>query len=73
MKSEFRRTRSTDNPLHIIGFLSEWKKYLDLLPADAHSAGSWKGTKLDSSLLEKVEVLSRGDIHADSLHALDVE
>ncbi|POY74987.1 hypothetical protein BMF94_1963 [Rhodotorula taiwanensis] len=29
VKAEFRRTRSTDNPLHIVGFLSEWKKYLD--------------------------------------------
>lgn len=28
-QAEFRRTRSTDNPLHIVGFLSEWKKYLD--------------------------------------------
>ncbi len=31
MKSEFRLTRSTDNPLHIIAFLSQWKMYLDEL------------------------------------------
>ncbi|SCV74766.1 BQ2448_7795 [Microbotryum intermedium] len=29
VKAEFRRTSSTENPLHIVGFLSEWKKYLD--------------------------------------------
>jgi hypothetical protein len=54
VKAEFRRTRSTENPLHIIGFLSEWKKYLDQLPGDPNSAQSWRGVKLDPSLLEKV-------------------
>ncbi|KAK4054044.1 hypothetical protein OIO90_003689 [Microbotryomycetes sp. JL221] len=29
VKAEFRRTKTTDNPLYIVGFLSEWKKYLD--------------------------------------------
>ncbi|GAA5879256.1 hypothetical protein JCM8547_006031 [Rhodosporidiobolus lusitaniae] len=29
VKAEFRRTRTADNPLHIVGFLGEWKKYLD--------------------------------------------
>jgi hypothetical protein len=29
VKSEFRLTRDTDNPLHIIAFLSQWKVYLD--------------------------------------------
>lgn len=31
VKSEFRLTRSTDNPIHIIGFLSQWKQYLDVI------------------------------------------
>lgn len=54
VKAEFRRTRSTDNPLHIIGFLSEWKRYLEQLPADADSAAAWRGNKLEPGLLEKV-------------------
>jgi hypothetical protein len=54
VKSEFRRTRSTDNPLHIIGFLSEWKRYLEQLPTNPDSASSWRGIKLEPGLLEKV-------------------
>ncbi|RXK40667.1 acetate non-utilizing protein 9, mitochondrial [Tremella mesenterica] len=34
IKSEFRLTRKTDNPLHIIAFLSQWKVYLDQLQSD---------------------------------------
>ena len=40
IKSEFRRHRNIDNPLHIVGFLTEWQKYgqmvndKDLLPED---------------------------------------
>lgn len=29
LKAEFRRTRETTNPLHLVGFLTEWQKYLD--------------------------------------------
>ncbi|GAA5990375.1 hypothetical protein JCM11641_002342 [Rhodosporidiobolus odoratus] len=29
VKAEFRRTRTSDNPLHIVGFLGEWGNYLD--------------------------------------------
>ncbi|BGP43817.1 hypothetical protein JCM10450v2_008015 [Rhodotorula kratochvilovae] len=52
IKAEFRRTRSTDNPLHIVGFLSEWKKYLDFheaqIPrsaADAAAAEAEEATR----------------------------
>ena len=34
VQAEFRRTRSTENPIYIVGFLGEWKKYLDQLEAD---------------------------------------
>ncbi|KAF8274671.1 ACN9-domain-containing protein [Lactarius quietus] len=32
IKAEFRRHRDVTNPGHIIGFLSQWKVYLDQLP-----------------------------------------
>lgn len=41
-----------ENPLHIIGFLSQWKIYLDQLPTDPDQP--FTGRKLDPGLLEKV-------------------
>ena len=29
VQAEWRRTRTTTNPLHLVGFLTEWQKYLD--------------------------------------------
>jgi hypothetical protein len=51
---EFRRHRSTTNPVHIIGFLSQWKMYLDELPAT-----NFSGKKLDPTVFEKVCRLRR--------------
>ena len=51
---EFRRHRDIDNPLHIIGFLSQWKMYLDVIPKDRESANQWRGRKLDPTVFEKV-------------------
>ena len=50
--SEFRRHQKIDNPLHIIGFLSQWKLYLDDLPSSP--TDRFTGRKLDPTLLEKV-------------------
>ncbi|KAI8384765.1 uncharacterized protein BYT42DRAFT_512498 [Radiomyces spectabilis] len=33
VKAEFRRHKSIDNPAHIVGFVSQWQDYLDLLKA----------------------------------------
>lgn len=52
--SEFRRHRAITNPIHIIGFLSEWKKYLDGLPKGTEEGLEWSGRKLDPGLIEKV-------------------
>lgn len=51
--AEFRRHQKIDNPLHIIGFLSQWKVYLDELPTGPE-AQHFKGKKLDMTMLEKV-------------------
>ncbi|KAI8075256.1 hypothetical protein BC940DRAFT_230542 [Gongronella butleri] len=31
VKSEFRRHKESDNPVHIVGFITQWQDYLDLL------------------------------------------
>jgi hypothetical protein len=49
---EFRRHRSTDNPAYIIGFLSQWKLYLDQLPASP--TAEFRGAKMDPTVFEKV-------------------
>lgn len=51
--AEFRRHQNTTNPLHIIGFLSQWKIYLEQLPT-SKDGGKFKGKKLDTAVFEKV-------------------
>lgn len=53
---EFRRHREVTNPVHIMGFLSQWKMYLDELPHDPR-AKNFK--KLDPTVFEKVNL----DVH----------
>lgn len=55
--SEFRRHKEVSNPVHIIGFLSQWKMYLDAIPRDRDSAAQWKGKKLDPTVFEKVRYI----------------
>ena len=51
---EFRRHRETTNKVHIIGFLSQWKVYLDALPAGPDGGKAFRGQALDPTTLEKV-------------------
>lgn len=51
--TEFRRHREVTNPVHIMGFLTQWKIYLDGLPHDP-SAKNFK--KLDPTVFEKVKL-----------------
>jgi hypothetical protein len=41
------------NPGHIIGFLSQWKVYLDQIPVGPE-AQRFRGNKLDPTIFEKV-------------------
>lgn len=50
---EFRRHKEVTNPVHIIGFLSQWKMYLDQLPRGT-DAKSFSGKRLDPTVFEKV-------------------
>lgn len=55
--TEFHRHKKTDNPLHIVGFLQQWKMYLELLEDDAAKnglTGGIKGKKMDLEMYEKV-------------------
>ncbi|KAG6827164.1 hypothetical protein H0H92_012924 [Tricholoma furcatifolium] len=52
IKAEFRRHREVTNPVYIMGFLSQWKVYLDGLPRGPDGK-NFSGKKLDSTVFEK--------------------
>ncbi|KAJ7488345.1 hypothetical protein FB451DRAFT_1025608 [Mycena latifolia] len=62
VKAEFRRHQKVTNPVHIIGFLSQWKMYLDAIPAGP-DAKSFKGRKLDSTVFEKMSAEQIGQLY----------
>jgi len=49
IKSEFRAHRDVENPVHIIGFLTEWQLYAQKLEGD-----SWIGERMDAGKMEKM-------------------
>ena len=50
---EFRRHKDVTDPGYIIGFLSQWKVYLDQIPVGPE-AERFRGKKLDPTVFEKV-------------------
>ncbi|KAJ4480168.1 ACN9-domain-containing protein [Lentinula aciculospora] len=62
VKAEFRRHRAVQNPVHIIGFLSQWKLYLEALPA-SEEGQEFSGQKLDPFLLEKMSSEQLGQLY----------
>jgi len=58
VKSEFRRHRDVMNPVYVMGFLTQWKMYLDQLPAGP-DARAYSGKKLDPTIFEKVNDVAR--------------
>ncbi|KAJ5619888.1 hypothetical protein N7510_003872 [Penicillium lagena] len=58
VKAEFRAHRSVENPLHIIGFLTEWQLYAQKLEGD-----NWAGEKLDKSKLDKMSDQQLGQLY----------
>ncbi|KAJ6611123.1 hypothetical protein B0H10DRAFT_2057618 [Mycena sp. CBHHK59/15] len=67
IKSEFRRHRAVTNPVHVIGFLSQWKVYLDELPR-GHGAKNFAGKKLDATVYEKMSAEQLGQLY-ELMHA----
>ncbi|KAG6888789.1 hypothetical protein C0995_005974 [Termitomyces sp. Mi166 len=67
VKAEFRRHREVTNPAHIIGFLSQWKMYLDDLPKDGNGQ-DFTGKKLDPTVFEKMSTEQLGQLY-ELMHA----
>jgi len=58
IKSEFRAHRDVENPVHIIGFLTEWQMYAQKLEGD-----SWIGERMDQGKIEKMSDQQLGQLY----------
>ena len=58
IKAEFRRHKDIDNPLNIVGFLTQWQQYGQQLEGD-----DWKEGTLDQSVLDKMSDQQIGQIY----------
>ncbi|KAL9116288.1 MAG: hypothetical protein Q9187_007191 [Circinaria calcarea] len=58
IKSEFKSHRNVDNPVHIIGFLTEWQMYAQKIEGD-----SWLGEKLDGAKIDKMSDQQLGQLY----------
>ena len=58
VKAEFRRHKDVENPLHIVGFLTQWQQYGQQLEGDG-----WKEEKLDAGFLDKVSDQQIGQMY----------
>lgn len=52
VKAEFRAHRNIDNPLQIIGFLSSWQKYLQMVMQNTDQ--DWRKYQIPENMLEKM-------------------
>ncbi|KAI9795805.1 MAG: acetate non-utilizing protein 9 [Piccolia ochrophora] len=58
VSAEFRRHRDVENPVHIIGFLTEWQMYAQAVEGD-----QWRGEKLDRGKVDKMSDQQLGQLH----------
>ena len=58
LKAEFRRHKDVENPLHIVGFLTQWQQYGQQLEGDG-----WKEEKLDAAFLDKLSDQQIGQMY----------
>lgn len=70
IKSEFRLHRKVTEPVYIMGFLSQWKMYLDGLPKNTEE--EYTGRKLDSTVYEKMSPEQLGQLYEVMNAAKDV-
>ncbi|KAF4556198.1 Succinate dehydrogenase assembly factor 3 [Elsinoe fawcettii] len=49
VKSEFRNHQKIDNPVHIVGFLTEWQTYVQQIEGD-----EWRGERMDKQKVDKM-------------------
>ncbi|KAI9454699.1 hypothetical protein F5148DRAFT_984993 [Russula earlei] len=62
VKAEFRRHKDVTSPGYIIGFLSQWKVYLDQIPAGPEGQ-RFRGKKLDPTAFEKLSEEQLGQMY----------
>ncbi|KIK95269.1 hypothetical protein PAXRUDRAFT_396816 [Paxillus rubicundulus Ve08.2h10] len=65
VKAEYRRHQKVTNPVHVMGFLTQWKMYLDELPQDPN-ARNFK--RLDPTAFEKMSPEQLGQLY-ELMHA----
>lgn len=58
IKHEFREHQRVENPMHIIGFLTEWQMYAQKIEGDA-----WLGEKLDQAKMDKMSDQQIGQLY----------
>ncbi|KAK3175235.1 hypothetical protein OEA41_002482 [Lepraria neglecta] len=58
VKSEFRAHKNVENPMHIIGFLTEWQMYAQKIEGD-----EWLGEKLDKGKIDKMSDQQLGQMY----------
>ncbi|KAH6619704.1 hypothetical protein B0J18DRAFT_252043 [Chaetomium sp. MPI-SDFR-AT-0129] len=58
VKAEFRAHRDVENPVHLIGFLTEWQLYAQKIEGD-----SWAGEKLDQGKIAKMSDEQLGQLY----------
>lgn len=58
VKAEFKAHKSTDNPLHIVGFLTQWQDYLRSI-----DGGDWKEGKMSQQDLDKMSPEQVGQLY----------
>lgn len=58
VKNEFKLHKSTDNPLHIVGFLTSWQDYLHMI-----TNGEWQEGTLSKSALNKMSPQQVGQLY----------
>jgi len=58
VKAEFRAHRHVENPVQIIGFLSEWQQYCQMLEGD-----SWKDAKMEKAKIDKMSDQQIGQLY----------
>ena len=58
IKSEFRSHRNVDNPIHVIGFLTEWQLYAQKLEGD-----DWRDERMDEGKVGKLSDEQIGQLY----------
>ncbi|EKD02704.1 carbon utilization by utilization of organic compounds-related protein [Trichosporon asahii var. asahii CBS 8904] len=70
VKSEFHATKGTDNPLHIMAFLGQWKMYLDQIEAQLNEGKPFDGRKLDPEIMNSLNNEQVGQLY-ELMHSTD--